>query len=123
MMSLKEPSFLDDNLEVDPAETAKAWSKFLSHRNAPSLPCMGVRPLIYRSWERSNKTGIRAEQFAAPSHKKIELDEKQIFYQSEMRRATQKCLYNMNAFWNRSYADFDRQGRGHPRDCRRQLNS
>jgi transcriptional regulator of acetoin/glycerol metabolism len=96
MMSLKEPSFLDNNLEVDSAETAKAWSKFLSHRNAPSLPCMGVRPLIYRSWERSNKTGIRAEQFAAPSHKKIELDEKQIFYQSEMRRATQKCLYNMN---------------------------
>jgi len=33
MMSLKEPIFLDDNLEVDLAETAKAWSKF---RNCPA---------------------------------------------------------------------------------------
>jgi transcriptional regulator of acetoin/glycerol metabolism len=96
MMSRKKPNFLDDNLEVDPAETAKAWLKFLSNRNAPSLPCTGVRPLIYQSWERSVKIGILAGQFAAPTLEKIELDEKQIFYQSEMRRATQKCLHNMN---------------------------
>lgn len=82
--------------EFDPTETAKAWSKFLANRNAPSMPTFGVRRMIYKSWERSNKTGIRAAQFAAPSLEKTELDEKQRFYQSEMLRATQACLHNMN---------------------------
>lgn len=82
--------------EYDPAETTKAWSKFLANRNAPSIPVMGVRPLIYQSWMRSNTTGVRPAQFAAPSLEKGVFDEKQRFYQSEMRRATQACLHNMN---------------------------
>lgn len=82
--------------EFDPAETARAWAKFIANRNAPSLPTTGVRQVIHQSWIRSNKSGIRAGQFAAPSLAKAELDEKQIFYQSEMRRATQECLHNMN---------------------------
>lgn len=81
--------------EFDPVETAKAWSKFLANRKAPSMPLTGVRQIIYQSWVRSDTTGIRASQFAAPSLEKAELDEKQIFYQSEMRRATQTCLHNM----------------------------
>ncbi|MBL4767567.1 MAG: sigma-54-dependent Fis family transcriptional regulator [Rhodobacteraceae bacterium] len=82
--------------EYNPAETTKAWSKFLANRNAPSIPVMGVRPLIYQSWMRSNTTGVRPAQFAAPSLEKGVFDEKQRFYQSEMRRATQACLHNMN---------------------------
>lgn len=76
-------------------ETAKAWSQFLANRKAPSMPLTGVRQIIYQSWIRSDTTGIRASQFAAPSVDKTDLDEKQIFYQSEMRRATQACLHNM----------------------------
>lgn len=82
--------------DFDAAETAKAWSKFLANRKAPSMPLSGVRQIIYQSWMRSNTTGIRASQFAAPSLDKVELNEKQIFYQSEMRRAAQTCLHNMS---------------------------
>ncbi|MGB3242993.1 MAG: sigma 54-interacting transcriptional regulator, partial [Sulfitobacter sp.] len=97
----EEPSYRNRSHELtqtefDPVETAKAWSKFLANRKAPSMPPTGVRNVIYQSWMRSNTTGIRASQFAAPSLDKAELDEKQIFYQSEMRRATQACLHNMN---------------------------
>jgi hypothetical protein len=55
-----------DFADVDPTETSKAWAKFLSGRNAPSLPMTGVRSIIYESWVRSNTTGIKPEQFAAP---------------------------------------------------------
>lgn len=81
--------------DVDPVETSKAWSRFLANRNAPSLPVTGVRPLIYKSWMRSNTTGIRPEQFAAPSLDKVHIDEKQVFDHSEMRRATHACMHNM----------------------------
>ncbi|MCG6903031.1 MAG: sigma 54-interacting transcriptional regulator [Rhodobacter sp.] len=81
--------------DVDPAETSRAWSRFLANLNAPSMPVTGVRPLIYRSWMRSNTTGIRPEQFAAPSLNNPLIDEKQIFNNCEMRRATQACLHNM----------------------------
>lgn len=80
---------------VDPVDTSKAWSRFISNRNAPSMPISGVRPLIYNSWMRSNTTGIRPEQFAAPSQDKARVDEKQVFDQSEMRRATHACLHHM----------------------------
>lgn len=80
---------------VDPLETSRAWSRFISNRNAPSMPVTGVRPLIYKSWMRSNTTGIRPEQFAAPSLDKARIDEKQAFDQSEMRRATHACLHHM----------------------------
>ncbi len=46
--------------------TSRAREKFLSNRNAPSLPVSGVRGLIYKSWLRSDSQGIEAEQFAAP---------------------------------------------------------
>ena len=46
--------------------TSRAREKFLSNRNAPSLPVSGVRGLIYKSWQRSDSEGIEAEQFAAP---------------------------------------------------------
>jgi transcriptional regulator of acetoin/glycerol metabolism len=80
---------------VDPVETSKAWSKFIANRNAPSMPISGVRALIYKSWMRSNTTGIRPEQFAAPSLNKTLVDDKQAFDQSEMRRATHACLHHM----------------------------
>lgn len=82
--------------DIDPSETSKAWSNFLANRNAPSMPVMGVRPLIYKSWKRSNTTGILPEQFAAPSLDKTLIDEKQVYDHSELRRATLACLHNMS---------------------------
>ena len=35
-----------DFADVDPRETSKAWNRFLSNRNAPSLPLTGVRSVI-----------------------------------------------------------------------------
>ncbi len=100
MMSLQGPGPRDRSQElactdVDPVETSKAWSRFLANRNAPSMPVTGVRPLIYKSWMRSNTTGIRPDQFAAPSLEKARIDEKQVFDHSEMRRATHACLHHM----------------------------
>ena len=46
--------------------TSRAREKFLSNRNAPSLPVSGVRGLIYKSWLRADSKGIEADQFAAP---------------------------------------------------------
>lgn len=82
--------------EFDAAETAKAWSQFLDNRKAPSMPLTGVRQMIYKSWMRSDTTGIRSSQFAAPSLDRADLDEKKIFYQSEMCKATHACLHNMS---------------------------
>ena len=53
--------------DIDPKETAKAWNRFLTTRNAPSIPMTGVRSVIYQSWVRSSTEGVRPEQFAAPS--------------------------------------------------------
>ncbi len=100
MRSKNEPELREQRPElnsddVDPAGTAKAWSRFLANRHAPSMPVTGVRPLIYKSWIRSNTTGIRPEQFSAPSLDKARVDEKRVFDQSEMRRATHACLHHM----------------------------
>jgi transcriptional regulator of acetoin/glycerol metabolism len=52
--------------DVSLRSISHAREKFLSNRNAPSLPVTGVRPLIYQSWLRSDSKGIEAEQFGAP---------------------------------------------------------
>lgn len=92
---LKEKGTTLTSDDVDPVETSKAWTRFLANRNAPSMPVTGVRPLIYKSWMRSNTTGIRPEQYAAPSLDNARVDAKRMFDQSEMRRATHACLHNM----------------------------
>ena len=61
------PRPMFDYAEVDAKETSRAWARFLSDRDAPSLPMPGVRSVIYQSWVRSNSTGIKPEQFAAPT--------------------------------------------------------
>ncbi|MEX3010582.1 sigma-54-dependent Fis family transcriptional regulator [Hoeflea sp. TYP-13] len=55
-----------DIQDVSLRSTSHAREKFLSNRNAPSLPVTGVRSLIYQSWLRSDLKGIEAEQFGAP---------------------------------------------------------
>jgi sigma-54 dependent transcriptional regulator, acetoin dehydrogenase operon transcriptional activator AcoR len=81
-----------DFADVDPSETSKAWTKFLSGRNAPSLPMTGVRSVIYESWVRSNTTGIKPEQFAAPSLERSTLVTKSTYDHAELRRATRASL-------------------------------
>ena len=77
-----------DFADVDPRETSKAWNRFLANRSAPSLPLTGVRSLIYQSWVRSNTTGVRPDQFAAPSLERNTSLAKATFDQGELRRAT-----------------------------------
>ena len=77
-----------DFADVDPRETSKAWNRFLANRNAPSLPLTGVRSVIYQSWVRSNTTGIKPDQFAAPSLERSTPLSKSTFDQAELRRAT-----------------------------------
>jgi sigma-54 dependent transcriptional regulator, acetoin dehydrogenase operon transcriptional activator AcoR len=81
-----------DFADVDASETSKAWNKFLSSRNAPSLPMTGVRSIIYDSWVRSNTTGIKPEQFAAPSLERSTLVTKSTYDHAELRRATRASL-------------------------------
>ncbi len=87
-MANKAPRPGFDFADVDPRETSKAWNRFLANRNAPSLPVTGVRSVIYQSWVRSNTTGIRPEQFAAPSLERTTTLTKSTFDQAELRRAT-----------------------------------
>ena len=88
----KSPRSGFDFADVDSRETARAWSRFLSNRNAPSLPMTGVRPVIYQSWVRSNTTGVKPEQFAAPSLERNTPVAKLTFDQAELRRATQATM-------------------------------
>jgi sigma-54 dependent transcriptional regulator, acetoin dehydrogenase operon transcriptional activator AcoR len=81
-----------DFADVDPQETSRAWNRFLASRNAPSLPLTGVRSVIYQSWVRSKSTGIKPEQFAAPSLDRSNPVAKSTFHQSELRRATQASM-------------------------------
>ena len=60
-----------DYSEVDAKETSKAWNRFLAERTAPSTPMSGVRSVIFQSWVRSNSTGIKPEQYAAPTIRQI----------------------------------------------------
>ncbi len=80
-----------DFTDVDPRETSRAWNKFLSNRNAPSLPMAGVRSLIYQSWVRSTSTGIKPEQFAAPSFERG-MATKSSHDQAELRRAARTSM-------------------------------
>jgi sigma-54 dependent transcriptional regulator, acetoin dehydrogenase operon transcriptional activator AcoR len=81
-----------DFSEIDPRETSKAWSRFIANRNAPSLPLTGVRSVIYQSWVRSNTTGIKPEQFAAPSLERNTPISKSTYDHAELRRATRASL-------------------------------
>ena len=84
------PAF--DFADVDPRETSKAWNRFLSNRNAPSLPLTGVRSVIYQSWVRSNTTGVKPDQFAAPSIERNTPTTKTTYDQAELRRATKATM-------------------------------
>jgi sigma-54 dependent transcriptional regulator, acetoin dehydrogenase operon transcriptional activator AcoR len=81
-----------DFAEVDPQETSKAWNRFLANRHAPSLPLTGVRSVIYQSWIRSNTTGVKPEQFAAPSLERNTPISKSTYDHAELRRATRASL-------------------------------
>lgn len=81
-----------DFADVDPHETSKAWNRFLSSRNAPSLPMTGVRSVIYQSWVRSNTTGIKPEQFAAPSLERSTPLAKSTYDHAELRLATRASM-------------------------------
>ena len=81
-----------DFADVDPRETSKAWNRFLANRNAPSLPLTGVRSVIYQSWIRSNTTGVKPEQFAAPSLERNTPISKSTYDHAELRRATRASL-------------------------------
>ena len=90
--ALRTPRQGFDFADVDPRETSKAWNRFLSNRNAPSLPMTGVRTVIYQSWVRSNTTGIKPDQFAAPSLERSAPLAKSTYDQAELRRATQATM-------------------------------
>ena len=81
-----------DFADVDPRETSKAWNRFLANRNTPSLPLTGVRSVIYQSWVRSNTTGVKPEQFAAPSLERNTPITKSTYDHAELRRATRASL-------------------------------
>lgn len=78
--------------EVDPKETSKAWNRFLAQRHAPTLPMTGVRSVIYQSWLRSNTTGVKPDQFAAPSLETNAPQSKSTYDHAELRRATSATL-------------------------------
>jgi sigma-54 dependent transcriptional regulator, acetoin dehydrogenase operon transcriptional activator AcoR len=81
-----------DYSDVDAKETSRAWKRFLEGRDSPSLPVTGVRPVIYRSWLRSNSTGIRPEQYAAPTLDGSPSNAISKHDNADMRRATQNSL-------------------------------
>ena len=87
-IAFKAPRPGFDFADVDPRETSKAWNRFLANRSAPSLPLTGVRSIIYQSWVRSNTTGVKPDQFAAPSLERKTSQAKVTFDQGELRRAT-----------------------------------
>lgn len=78
--------------EIDAKETSRAWNKFLSNRNAPSMPLTGVRSIIYESWVRSDAGGAKPEQYAAPSLERSVALCKASHDNVELRRATQASL-------------------------------
>ncbi|MGV8988052.1 MAG: sigma-54-dependent Fis family transcriptional regulator [Cypionkella sp.] len=90
--AIKPPRPGFDFADVNPHETSRAWSRFLANRNAPSLPITGVRSVIYQSWVRSNTTGIKPDQFAAPSLERSNLMAKSKFDQAELRRTAQATM-------------------------------
>ena len=90
--AMKAPRLGFDFAHVDPAETSRAWTRFLSNRHAPSLPLTGVRAVIYQSWVRSTTTGVKPDQFAAPSLEGNATLTKSSFDRADLRRATQASM-------------------------------
>ncbi|MGL4319238.1 MAG: sigma-54-dependent Fis family transcriptional regulator, partial [Paracoccaceae bacterium] len=78
--------------EIDPQETSRAWNRFLANRHSPSLPLTGVRSVIYQSWVRSNTTGVKPEQFAAPSLERNTPIVRSSYDHAELRRATRASM-------------------------------
>lgn len=86
-----------DYAEVDAKETSKAWSRFVAERDGPSIPMTGVRNVIYQSWLRSNSTGIKPEQYAAPTLDSAPQTRKSKHDNSDLRRATQESLMQIGS--------------------------
>jgi len=84
-----------DYAEVDAKETSRAWNRFVADRDAPSVPMTGVRSVIYQSWLRSTSTGIKPEQYAAPTLDSAPHARKSKHDNSDLRRATQESLMHI----------------------------
>jgi len=82
---------------VDAKETSKAWNRFVSEPDAPSISLTGVRNVIYQSWLRSNSTGIKPEQYAAPTLDSALRARKSNHDNSDLRRATQESLMHIGS--------------------------
>ncbi|MEO6298422.1 MAG: sigma 54-interacting transcriptional regulator [Paracoccaceae bacterium] len=84
-----------DYSEVNAKETSRAWNRFVADRDAPSVPMTGVRSMIYQSWLRSTSTGIKPEQYAAPTLDSVPQARKSKHDNSDLRRATQESLMHI----------------------------
>jgi len=84
-----------DYAEVSSKETSKAWKRFVSEPDAPSISLTGVRKVIYQSWMRSNSTGIKPEQCAAPTRASASQARTTKHDNSDLRRATQESLMHI----------------------------
>jgi transcriptional regulator of acetoin/glycerol metabolism len=84
-----------DYAEVNAKETSKAWNRFVSEPGAPSISLTGVRDVIYQSWLRSNSTGIKPEQCAAPTQASTSQARITKHDNSDLRRATQESLMHI----------------------------
>ena len=89
------PSLRFDYSEIDTKETSRAWNRFVADRDAPKVPISGVRTVIYQSWLRSNSTGIKPEQYAAPTLDSAPHPPKSKHDNSDLRRATQESLMHI----------------------------
>ena len=89
-----------DYADVDAKETSRAWNRFVAERDAPSVPMTGVRNVIYQSWLRSNSTGIKPEQYAAPTLDSTPHARKSKHDNSDLRRATQESLMHIGGMLN-----------------------
>ena len=81
-----------DFADIDAREISKAWTRFLTDRNGPSLPMTGVRSVIYNSWVRSDTGGVKPDQCAAPTADRGAMLTKSSHVNAELRRATQAAL-------------------------------
>lgn len=86
-----------DYSEVNAKDTSRAWNRFVADRDAPSIPMTGVRSMIYQSWVRSSSTGIKPEQFAAPTMDAAPITRKSKHDNSDLRRATQESLSHIGS--------------------------
>ncbi len=89
-----------DYTEVDAKQTSRAWNRFVADRDAPHVPMSGVRSVIYQSWLRSTSTGIKPEQYAAPTLDTSSQTHKSKHDNAELRRATQESLLHIGSMLN-----------------------